>query len=490
MLIMTYFFDTCVLTSDCCCASFIRKHRLQFSCLLLDKYKYVRRSVQEHAEDTMSDVVVRKEIVAKVDLDLHSRLEELHQNNKELFLNSRFEQYRSDEISRKNENLLCEIALLQKLFDEQEIVDKKEQKALRTRNKTQVKRLKDEIYGLRLKLTTVEGQLSVALENESQMNRTVCEHEMTIKSDLRFKKIDILEKENFDLVQKLHFSQEITEEKRYNLRENKLHSARTIEQLELSVKQLKIEIEKLQREHNVKYEEWNVEKDLLERKHKQCWFAMEEEKLNSKLQVASVQKVKDVELLEWRGKCSRYKTRSSETGQRLNQSQEDVARLSKDLQGYVEQLNALKTKHRLEIEKLTTEKNKKLNVLRYSERKASTKVKKYEKKYLENQKQFHTLSKEQRVVCKNAEQLGIRIKDLLEENKRLSLLNEQNTNLSTKLEDQEVVFKRQEIEIQRLKHELWLELKKNTVVEGGEERNIPGDINVAVNAGKPKFEIM
>ena len=410
--------------------------------------------------------VLRKEISAKVDLVLDTRLQELHQDNKQLFLNSRFERYRSDEITRQNENLACEIELLQKLFDEQNDTNKKQQEMLLTKNKTKVSRLNDEIKSLRSKLEAVERQLIISLQNESNINRTVCEQELTIKSDVRFKKMKILEEEKVELVHKLHQSVERESEKEFDLREHKLQCSKTIDQLKMNIVQLEFQVDDLERKNREKEKKWRVEQDAMEKKQKQYWIALEEEKLSSKLQVASVQNVKDIEVSKIRNSCIKYKTRSRQFERKLEHFQNDVTRLSKDVERYDEESKRMKSKL-IESEKLLTEKSKKLDVKRQTEKSIRKKANKYKEQYQTDQKQLRKLSKENEEIkvemeskieekCKKVVRLKHKADKLLADNERLSVFKDKYDSLDIKSKDQDIMIKKQEMEIKRLTQEILL----------------------------------
>ena len=407
------------------------------------------------------DVMVRKEIFAKVDSIFDSQIQELHQENKQLFLNSRFEQFRSDEITRQNDNLSCEIELLQKLFGEQNEINTTEREMLLTRHQASDTRFNNEIQSLRLKLKTIEKQLEEALQNETSMKKTIHLQELTIKSDVRFKKVDILEKENGELVYKLHQSEEKASEKEYKLREHKLHCNKTIKQLKTDITRLEIEIEESKKKHSEKEKFWREEQDLMERKQKQHWIALEEEKLNSKLQVASVQKVKDVELSKMKNAYVKYRTRCRESEKKVEQLQKDVKTHSKDVEKYEQVLKQLKS-DLLESDKCLIEKTKKIETLLQSEKSIRKKANKYKDECKTNQKQIRKISKEKDEIKtqlqSKIEKIG-ELKDQIEqisENGKVTFFREQcNDGLDEKIRDQDIAIKKQEMEIERLKHKLY-----------------------------------
>ena len=335
----------------------------------------------------------------------------------------------------------------------------KERKMLLAKYKAHKSRFDDEIKSLRLKLDTVEKQLEKALQNESRMNQMINKQELTIKSDVRFKKVDILEKENGELVYKLHQSEEQASEKEYELREHKLHCNKTIEKLKTNIARLEIQIEELKKTHSEKEIVWSEEQHRMERKQKQHWIALEEEKLNSKLQVASVQKVKDVELCNTRNSYFKYRTRYRDSEKKVQQLQREMTiRLSKDIKKYDEASKNLKS-NLLESEKLLMEKTKTLDIHHQAEKSILKKVNKYKEECKQNQKQICKISKENEKIKTDLGLKNEKVRELQEQIEQLILdkkdvFEGQSNKLDKIVKDQETLIKKHKNEIERLKYEL------------------------------------
>ena len=199
----------------------------------------------------------------------------------------------------------------------------------------------------------------------------------------------------------------------------------------------------------------------MERKQKQHWIALEEEKLNSKLQVASVQKVKDVELSKMKNAYVKYRTRCRESEKKVQQLQKDVKTHSKDVEKYEQVLKQLKS-DLLESDKCLIEKTKKIETLLQSEKSIRKKANKYKDECKTNQKQIREISKEKDEIKtqlqSKIEKIG-ELKDQIEqisENGKVTFFREQcNDGLDEKIRDQDIAIKKQEMEIERLKHKLY-----------------------------------
>lgn len=296
-----------------------------------------------------------KDITLQIDSGFDVKLKTLTNQNKELFLSNKFEHFRAEEIERQNENLTCQVEMLENVIEERRKLHQQDHAQLIEKYKVQLLRFKDDIEAQQNKTELVQQQLNEALRNEACLRNKVNEQEMAIESDLAGKKLSFVEKESDELMKRLQKKEEQLVEQEILYKTHELECPQVKADLEKKCKKFEKKIEQMEVAMEKESDDWRAKEIEMEKEIKRKGLDVESEIFNTKMQVSAVEEQKKREIEAAEKRVAKYKNRNKELQKSIKQKEYDAQKHQLDLE-------------RFEVEKLSlnnqmTEKDRKLSFL-------------------------------------------------------------------------------------------------------------------------------
>uniref|UniRef100_A0A7M5X370 Uncharacterized protein n=2 Tax=Clytia hemisphaerica TaxID=252671 RepID=A0A7M5X370_9CNID len=316
------------------------------------------------------------EIASKVDSALDAKLDQLHQNNKDLFLCSKMERFRADEALRQNDNLSCEVELLERVFSESRANHQDEQSHLAMKYGAYVQRLTDQLDSQQQRMGIAENQLKASLANENALRKVIKEQELIIQSDVSRKKLKFLENENNELIVELKNLKDSFDDKEMDWKQHYSECPKMIKNIMEKYSQLKKESQ----DSRQGYEK------LIDALTKDCQRLRDENRghlkalKTQKSELANTKKTMQSEIDTMKTKVSKYKLKYKELSGSLEKKEKIIQQLTKDLDAFKTECINQKSNLEKQDESLTS-KTKECNKLRDSKKTWQKKSESYKGKY-------------------------------------------------------------------------------------------------------------
>ena len=405
-----------------------------------------------------------KDITVQVDSKFDVKLRSLTNENKELFLSSKFERFRAEEIERQNDSLVCQVEMLENIIEERRRLRDQDHSELFEKYKVQLQRFKDEIEAQKNKMELVQEQLKEALQTEACLRNKINEQEMAIEGDLAGKKLEFVERECDELIKRLRKKEEqlVTKELQYKTHE--LDCPQVKADLEKKCEDFEKEIAKLKIAMEKESDDWSAKKIEMQKEITKKGLEVESEIFNTKMQVSAVeeQKKKAIQVAEQR--VTKYKDKNKKLYKAFKEKEQDLQKSLLDLAKFEVEKLSLNNQVQEKDRKVTFlyQRLNKVDEVFESNKSMKLKCKKLQDEYKKMKEKFQKSEEKRRQLqqgltsnvdqdgqSKGKEELQDRITDLKSEIRKLKSENAKLVSSKTEVSDSRERLRNELEEFQR-----------------------------------------